>query len=314
MLDSACLRGVIAAVATPVDDRLEPDVRALAEHSRWLLDHGCDGLNVLGTTGGFASFSVAQRIGVMNAMAGSGLPLAAMMVGTGASAFADAVALTKAAVELRFGGALVIPPFYYKNVSDDGVFAYVANLIERVGAGDLRLYLYNFPAMSGVPYTPALIERLLAAYPGIVIGLKDSSNDAAYVAALHEAFPRFDVFPSSEAVLATARRSGYAGCISATVNVTAPLAGRVWNGADDARTEALQGELGAQRAAIASVPLIPAVHHLVSQLRRDAIWSRLNPPLHALTADELAALESRLAETSYGPENSVGTVSSHTGG
>lgn len=314
MLAQTRIRGVIAAVATPVDDRLEPDVRALVEHARWLLAHGCDGLNVLGTTGGFASFSVAQRVRVMEAFAASGLDLGAMMAGTGASAFADTVALTEAAVALGFGGALVIPPFYYKNVTEDGVFAYVANLIERTGSDGLRLYLYNFPALSGVPYTVPLVGRLLGAYPGIVAGLKDSSNDAAYAAALHEAFPQLDVFPSSEAVLAAARRSGYAGCISATVNLTAPLAGRVWNGADDSRTGALQRELGAIRAAIGSVPLIPAVHHLVGELRRENVWSRLNPPLHPLTAGERAALERALAATSYRTELEVATGSSHTGG
>jgi 4-hydroxy-tetrahydrodipicolinate synthase len=295
----ARIRGVVAAVATPVGGDLQPNHRALIEHSRWLLDNGCDGLNILGTTGGFASFSVAQRLGVMRALAGSGLPLGTMMVGTGTSAFEDTAELTKAAVDLGFAGALVIPPFYYKNVSEDGVFAHFANLVDRVGASGLRLYLYNFPAMSGVPFTPSLVERLLAAFPGIVTGLKDSSNDAAYVAALHEAFPQLDVFPSSEAVLATARRSGYAGCISATVNVTAPVAGRVWRGGGDEQTDELQRELAALRTAISSVPLIPAVHHLIAELRRNDVWSNLMPPLHALTPQERSDLESRLAATSY---------------
>jgi 4-hydroxy-tetrahydrodipicolinate synthase len=306
---SARIRGVVAAVATPVDGALQPDHRALVEHSRWLLDNGCDGLNILGTTGGFASFSVTQRLGVMRALASSGLPLGTMMVGTGTSALDDTVELTKAAVELGFAGALVIPPFYYKNVSEDGVFAYYAKLVERTGASGLRLYLYNFPAMSGVPFTLPLVERLLADFPGIVAGLKDSSNDAAYVAALHTAFPQLDVFPSSEAVLATARRSGYAGCISATVNVTAPLAGLVWDsagggaGRDGARTESetgtLQRDLAAIRAAISGVPLIPAVHRLTAALHGDAVWSNLMPPLHALTAQEALALDRALAATPY---------------
>jgi 4-hydroxy-tetrahydrodipicolinate synthase len=304
------IRGVVAAVATPVGADLQPDHRALIAHNRWLLENGCDGLNILGTTGGFASFSVAQRLGVMRALASSGLPLRTMMVGTGASALDDAAELTKAAVELGFAGALVIPPFYYKNVSEDGVFAYVARLVERVGARGLRLYLYNFPAMSGVPFTLPLVARLLAAFPGVVAGLKDSSNDAAYAAALHEAFPQLDVFPSSEAVLVTARRAGYAGCISATANVTAPLAARVWNAANGTANgggsptgsdvDAQQRELGAIRAAIASVPLVPAVHRLVAQLHGDPVWENLVPPLHALTEAERAELEAAVAATSYG--------------
>jgi 4-hydroxy-tetrahydrodipicolinate synthase len=288
------IRGVVAAVATPVDAALQPDHRALIEHSRWLLANGCDGLNILGTTGGFASFSVAQRLGVMHALAGSGLPLGTMMAGTGTSALADTVELTNAAADLGFAGALVIPPFYYKNVPEDGVFAYFTNVVERTRASGLRLYLYNFPAMSGVPFTPSLIERLLAAFPGIIAGVKDSSNDAAYAAAVHAAFPQLDVFPSSEAVLVAARNAGYAGCISATANVTAPLAARVWNGADD-----LQGELAAIRTAISGVPLVPAVHALIAELQRDAVWSNLMPPLHALTGRERALLDSALAATSY---------------
>lgn len=293
MAVSTRIRGVVAAVATPVDAALQPDAGRLVAHSRWLLDNGCDGLNILGTTGGFASFSVAQRLEVMRALAGSGLPLGTMMVGTGASAFADTLALTTAALDAGFAGALVIPPFYYKNVPEDGVFAFYANLIDAAGPR-LRLYLYNFPAMSGVAFTPSLVGRLIAAYPQTVIGLKDSSNDAAYVAALHDAFPALDVFPSSESVLANARTAGYAGCISATVNVTAPLAARVWRGALE-EVASVQRTLGAQREAIASVPLIPAVHHLVARLHRDEAWERVSPPLRALDVAQCAALRERYA-------------------
>ncbi len=307
MQDVARIRGVVAAVATPVDETYAPDHERLIAHGRWLLEHGCDGLNVLGTTGGFASFSTAQRIGVMRALAASGLPLRAMMAGTGAAAFDEALALTRAAVELGFGGALVIPPFYYKGVSEDGVFAYFARLIEAAGPPALRLYLYNFPAMSGVPFTLPLVRRLIDAYPGTVAGLKDSSNDAAYAAALHDAFPQLDVFPSSESVLAHARRAGYAGCISATANVTAPLAARVWNGDDD-----VQPSLAAIRDAIASVPLIPACHELLAQLHGDAAWRRVPPPLFALSHGEHAILDARLAATGY-RSTTVGTVGSLAG-
>ena len=290
------IRGVVAAIATPVDAAFQPNARALVAHARWLFEHGCDGLNVLGTTGGFASFSVAQRIGVMRALAESGLSLDAMMVGAGASALDDAVELTKTAVALGYGGTLLIPPFYYKNVTEDGIFAYVATLIERVGAPDLRLYLYNFPAMSAVPYTVALVERLITAYPRTIVGLKDSANDAAYCAALHRAFPEFAIFPSSESALTTARRAGYAGCISATVNLTAPLAGSIWHSADDAQTDARQTELAAIRDAIGRFPLIPAVHHLLDDLHGDATWSNVAPPLRPLTADERAELTALCGE------------------
>jgi 4-hydroxy-tetrahydrodipicolinate synthase len=288
------IRGVVAAVTTPVDATFAPDHERLVTHSRWLLAHGCHGLNILGTTGGFASFSTEQRRAVMVALASSGLPLESMMVGTGAAAFDETLELTRTAVDAGFAGALVIPPFYYKNVSDDGVFAYFVRLIDAVGDPRLRLYLYNFPAMSGVPFTVPLVRRLAAAYPGVVVGLKDSSNDAAYVAALHDALPELDVFPSSESVLTNARRAGYAGCISATANVTAPLAGRVWSGDDDA-----QPSLAAIRTAIASVPLIPACHYLVAALHGDRAYTNVPPPLRALSDADAGALRAALAQTAY---------------
>lgn len=306
------IRGVVAAVATPLFQRLDPDHVALVEHSRRLLANGCDGLNILGTTGSFASFSVAQRRGVMEALANSDLPLDAMMVGTGGAAFQDTVELTRRAVELGFAGALVIPPFYYKNVPEDGVYAYFVDLVDAVGASGLRLYLYNFPAMSGVPFTSALVERLLRAFPAVVVGLKDSSNDAAYVAELHRRFPELDVFPSSESVLASARIAGFAGCISATVNVTAPLAARVWNGDEEPGGDA-QRSLAAIRATISSLPVIPAVHALIAERYGEERWSRVAPPLYPLTADERAQLRLALAETAYESETRVATGSSHAG-
>src|SRR5437763_2582063 len=123
------LRGVIAAIATAVDENGEPDCARSTALARYLLDNGCDGLNVLGTTGEATSFSLAQRCRLMSAYRSSGLPLARMMVGTGAAATDDAIALTRHAAELGFAGALVLPPFYYKGVPDDGLRAYMAAVI-----------------------------------------------------------------------------------------------------------------------------------------------------------------------------------------
>lgn len=290
-------RGVLAAILTPVGPALEPDHARLIAHARWLLANGCDGLNVLGTTGEAASFSTAQRIALMEALAGAGLPLDAMLVGTGAAALSDAVLLTKAAVALGFAGALAIPPFYYKDLSEDGLFAFYAALIERTGSDALRLYLYNFPKMSGVAITPALTGRLCAAFGATVAGLKDSSGDMAYAAAMHRAYPALEVFPSSEASLAESRRAGYAGCISASANVTAPACAQVWHGTGD--LAAAQARAAAQRAAIAGFPLIPALRSLVSELHRDPEWLRAMPPLGTLASAERTALNERLRAAGY---------------
>ncbi|MBC5810345.1 MAG: dihydrodipicolinate synthase family protein [Candidatus Eremiobacteraeota bacterium] len=290
--------GILAAIATPVDDRLEPDHEAFLSHARHLLANGCDGLNVLGTTGQATSFSVGQRLRLMAAIASSGLPLEKMMVGTGAANLEDAVRLTQSSVELGFGGALVIPLFYYKNVSEDGVFSFFAELLARVD-GELRLYLYNFPGMSAVPFTPALVGRLLDAFPERITGLKDSSQDVAYEAELHRLFPAFEIFAASEAQLLDARRCGYAGCISATLNVTSALSGRVWAGEGGEATKTAQRDLAAIRGAISEFPLVPALHHMLAHACQREGWVRVMPPLRTLTADQERALDARLGQTAY---------------
>src|ERR1700744_5824763 len=174
------LHGVIAAVATAVSENGEPDAARSTAFARFLLDNGCDGLNVLGTTGEATSFSLDQRRGMMSAYAASGLPLDRMMVGTGAAAVADAIALTRHAAELGFAGARVLPPFYYKGVPDDGLVAYIDAIMSATAAQPIPVYLYHFPAQSGLHWHVALIRRLLDGYGERIVGLEDSSGDMAY--------------------------------------------------------------------------------------------------------------------------------------
>ena len=170
---SKALSGVIAAIATPIDESGAPDLKRAVNLARYLLDNGCDGLNVLGTTGEATSFSVDERKGVMDAYKANGLPLHRLMVGTGAAAVSDAVALTRHAAELGFGGALVLPPFYYKGVPDDGLVAYIDTLVKATDQKPIPIYLYHFPAMSGLPWHVALIRRLLDSFSSRIVGLKD---------------------------------------------------------------------------------------------------------------------------------------------
>ena len=167
------LRGVIAAIATAVDEDGEPDCGRATALAHFLLSNGCDGLNVLGTTGEATSFSLAQRKTVMNAYRAAGLPLEGMMVGTGAAATADAVALTRHAAELGFAGALVLPPFYYKGVPDDGLAAYIGTIVAATAERPIPIYLYHYPQLSGLPWHVALIRRLRDALGDRIVGLKD---------------------------------------------------------------------------------------------------------------------------------------------
>jgi len=297
----ARLKGVIAAAATPLTADGRIDQQKLARHCRNLLDLGCDGINLLGTTGEATSFSVAQRIETMESIARLGLPLDRFMVGTGAAALADAIRLTAKARELAFAGALVIPPFYYKGIDVAGLTGYFDTLIGALGASGLRLYLYHFPQNSGVPFSPDAVAALVDAHGDVVVGLKDSSGDLAYSAALVSRHPGFDVFPSAEAALAKGVNVGFAGCISATLNITCSLVADACRQADanPSMANALLAEATAIRTALASVPVVAAVKWALSDLQDDPLWERPMPPLRRLTETERMALTSVLGTTRY---------------
>lgn len=279
------LRGVIAAVPTPVTAGGEPDTKRFLRHAAWALENGCDGLNVLGTTGEANSLSADQRKAVMTAAA-DGLEANRLMVGTGTPDLATTIALTRLAHEKGFAAALVLPPFYYKNVTEDGLFAWFAAVVEATGDRPIPLYLYNFPQMTGIAVPPSLARRLATEFAGRVAGAKDSSGDLDYAFELAR-IEGFDVFPSSETALARAANDGYAGCVSATVNVAPQLSAALW--ADQANAS-LRNEVKAAREAISAQPLIPAVKYLVGRIQGDAEFERTLPPLLALDAEQKRAL------------------------
>jgi 4-hydroxy-tetrahydrodipicolinate synthase len=286
------LSGVFAAAITPLDRTGRPDPEAAARYCARLIDDGCDGINLLGTTGEAVSFSVAERIAIMEAVARSVAP-ARCMVGTGASAFDDSRVLTRAALELGYAGALVIPPFYYKALSEDEVFAWYARLIETIADERLALYLYHFPALSGVPLTLPLIERLVARYPQTIAGLKDSEGASGYAESLATAHPKLAIFPSSETRLRDAATCGFAGCISATVQVVAPLARDVRIGASNAA--AAHDALVAIRATIVGYGTIAAVRAVAAQRFGVPEYATPALPLAALSDERAAALARELA-------------------
>jgi 4-hydroxy-tetrahydrodipicolinate synthase len=285
-MTSSKLHGVIAAIATAIDGSGEPDCARSGALARFLLAHGCDGLNVLGTTGEATSFSREQRQRVMTAYRDAGLPLDRLMVGTGAASVADAVALTRHAAALGFAGALVLPPFYYKGVPDDGLVAYVETLVEVTAATPIAIYLYHFPAQSGLPWHVALIERLRRRFGARIVGLKDSSGDMAYARAAAALAPDFRVFPSTEAVLMEARAGAFAGCISATANLNPDLCARAWRSGDAVALDAAV----AIRKLFDGKPLVPGVKALLAHIHRDAAWARVMPPLSAFSPADRAAV------------------------
>lgn len=294
------LTGIFAAAATPLNPDLSINEEKLVSHCRWLLgEGGCDGVNLLGTTGEATSFSVGQRISAMSAISDSGLPMERFMVGTGAAAMADAVELTRTASDLGFAGALLLPPFYYKGIDEGALESYVATIIERACCGDLGVYLYHIPQMSAVPYTVGVVKSLAALFPDALAGIKDSSGDLDHAKALAAQLPSISVFPGSEAILAKAPEVNFAGCISGTTNVTGAIVSKGWNArsTEDGR-RTLRAAL-AIRAAIEAFPLIPAVKWLLAELQRDEGWRRVHPPLTDLSDGDWRMLRSKLSETDF---------------
>jgi 4-hydroxy-tetrahydrodipicolinate synthase len=280
------LSGVIAAIATPIDTSGFPDINRAINLARYLLDNGCDGLNVLGTTGEATSFSVAERKSVMDGYKTNGLPFERLMVGTGAAAVSDAVALTRHAAELGFAGALVLPPFYYKSVPDDGLVAYIDTLVKATQDKPIPLYLYHFPAMSGLPWHIALVKRLLEAYPTRIVGLKDSSGDMDYARAAAAVSENFAVFPSNEATLIEARSGAFAGCISATANLNADLCMHAWKSGN---TLALDAAVKIRKL-FDGKPLVSGVKAALAHIHNDPALALVKPPLTPFTAPDQATV------------------------
>jgi 4-hydroxy-tetrahydrodipicolinate synthase len=293
---SARARGVLSPVVTPFAKALKPDAARLARHCRWLVEQGV-GLAVFGTNSEGNSLSVGEKVALLDALVESGVPPERMMPGTGCCAFPDSVELTRATVRLGCAGVLMLPPFYYKNVSDDGLFRSYAEVIERVGDARLRIYLYHIPPVSQVPISLALIERLLDAYPGTIAGIKDSSGDWNNTQAMLDRFqPRgFDVFAGSESFLLATLRGGGAGCITATGNVNpAPIArlARDWRASNADRQQAA---LDAVRAVFQQFPMIPALKAAIAHYANDPEWATVRPPLVELDGAQQRTLTQALA-------------------
>jgi 4-hydroxy-tetrahydrodipicolinate synthase len=290
-MKNALYGGVNAAVLTALHDDLSVDLDRMVAHGKWLLAHGCNGLGLLGTTGEANSLGIQERIAVMEGFVEAGIPAAALLPGTGTTAITDTVLLTRKAEALGCRGALLLPPFFYKNPSQDGLFAYFSEVIERVG-GDIAIYLYHFPAQSAVPFTVDFIGRLLRAYPGKVKGIKDSSGDFANTRAYadHFAADGFEVFCGDDGALFDLLAVGGAGCITAAANVGSAISAEVYanQGTDIGR--AAQERLTRVRKAVTSAALIPGLKALVARNLADAAWLNIRPPHLRLSTDEAATL------------------------
>jgi 4-hydroxy-tetrahydrodipicolinate synthase len=279
---TALLTGVLAPVITPFRADLSPDVERYVRHCRWLLANGCSGLAVFGTNSEANSLSVDERIALLDALLEAGVPAARLMPGTGCCALPDSVRLTAYAVEQGCAGVLMLPPFFYKNVPDEGLYRNFAEVVQRVGDARLRIYLYHIPPVSAVGFSLAVVERLLRDYPGTVVGMKDSSGDWSNMERMLKALPGFQFFPGSEEFLLAAMRLGAVGTITATANIGPAAIDRLYRDWLSPEADAMQAAITDFRKAIVKFPQIPALKYTTAIYTAHPQWAMTRPPLQPL--------------------------------
>lgn len=293
------MSGVLCPVITPFSEDLSPDPDRLIRQCRWLLSQNV-GLAVFGTNSEANSLSIEEKTMLLDRLVEAGIDTSRMMPGTGCCALTETVKLTQHAVNLGCAGTLMLPPFYYKGVSDDGLFASFAEVIERVGSSSLRVYLYHIPPVSQVGISLDLIDRLVRAYPDTVVGVKDSSGDWDNTnAMLQRRWDDFRIFAGAETFLLQNMRSGGAGCISATANINPAAIDRLYQEWQSAEAEDLQRELNEIRETAMAYPMIPALKATVAHFSNDAQWRTVRPPLVALADDQCSALVTSLLKKGF---------------
>jgi 4-hydroxy-tetrahydrodipicolinate synthase len=292
------LTGAFAPVVTPFHADGSPDGARFIAHCRWLLDQGA-GLAPFGTNSEANSMAAEERMALLDSLVAAGLPAARMLPGTGACSPTETAQLSRHALKHGCAGVLMLPPFFYKGISDDGLYAYYADVIARIGDSRLKLYLYHIPALSGVPIPHAVIERLLRDFPGTVVGIKDSSGDWDNLKTMLERFPDLAVFPASESFISRTRPMGARGCISATVNINPARISQLVHVWSSAEGPALQAEVDKVRQIVQGYPMIPALKEVLAQGLHDPQWQRVRAPLVTLSGPQSVGLHTALAGAGF---------------
>jgi len=292
--------GVNAAAATPVTADGRPDHALFTAHCRALIDEGCHGIAMLGTTGEANSIGLRDRMALLEAALAAGIPGEALLPGTSTPAADDAIELTRHAVKAGVKGCLVLPPYYYKSPSEEGLFRFYARLIEGVGDDALRLVLYHIPQISMIPIPHDLIERLMAEFPGIVVAIKDSSGDFENMKAMAHRFPELGVITGADPLLWPLLKEGGAGCITGAANLCATLLREMWDSWEDpdneSELEILQERIVAWRTLSNRFVQLSTVKAMVARRRGSDGWFNMLPPFVETTPEVRAAIYAEMAE------------------
>jgi 4-hydroxy-tetrahydrodipicolinate synthase len=300
MNDSKRIKGVLAPVVTPFKADYSPDHNRFVAQCKWMLTQG-SGLAVFGTNSEANSLSANERIALLESLLQAGVDPTHMMPGTGCCAFTDTVRLTEHAVKAGCAGVLMLPPFYYKDVTEEGLFRTFSEIIERVGDARLQIYLYHIPPVAVVGITPKLVERLLKRYPKAIAGMKDSSGDWNNTKTFLDAFAKqgFDVFVGSESFLLANMRNHGAGCISATANVNPAAIDKLYREWKNADADAQQAQLDVVRKTTGQYVMIPSLKAVIAHFANDPEWATARPPLVELTAPQAKAVVDGLLKLGF---------------
>jgi 4-hydroxy-tetrahydrodipicolinate synthase len=290
---------MLTAALTPLDNDLNADYPRLVNHIQWLLKRGNNGITLLGTTGEANSFGVDERKRILEAVLNAGIPSNRLLVGTGCCSVTDTVTLTKHAWSLNVAGILLLPPFYYKNVSDLGIETYITKLLDKVGESKIEIYLYHFPQLSGVPFTTKLTERLVSRYPKNIVGMKDSGGDWAHMDEIIKTIPGFRLYTGNEKFLLQALKAGAVGCISASANLTSPEAAVVYEAWKKGSGEKEQVRLSKLREVLEMYPSIGTLKYVFAKLSGVQDWLNVRPPNAIITEQERFQIEQKLKGLDY---------------
>ena len=303
------LQGVFSPVITPFNRDFTVDHKKLAKQCEWLISQEV-GLAVFGTNSEANSLSVDEKIFLLDKVIDYGIDPGKLMPGTGCCSMTDTINLTKHAVKVGCAGVLMLPPFYYKAVDDDGLFKYFSNIIESVDDERLRIYLYHIPPIAMVGISLKLIEALLEKFPITIAGIKDSSGDWNNTQQmLDEKWDDFGIFAGSESFLLETMQQGGAGCISATANVNPRNIYNVYKNWQKPNASYMQEEIDMVRSIVQKYPLIPALKSIVSHFRKDSEWNILRPPLKELHPDESKKLIAELESINFKIDYSSSDIS-----
>ena len=291
--------GVLAPVVTPFKKDLSPDTERFLDLCRWITSQKAN-LAVFGTNSEANSLSVKEKINLLEKLISSGISGDSLMPGTGCCSISDTVELTKLAVSLGCRGVLMLPPFYYKGVTDEGLFTYFSEVIERVNDEHLSIYLYHIPPISQIPLSSTLVNQLVSKYPEVVAGIKDSSGDWNQTESFHKLnLPNFRIFCGSESFLLKNMQVGGAGCISATANVNPLAINELFENWAHPDAELQQNRVNKIRNIFQRYPMIPALKEAIALQSGDKEWSRVRAPLIPISKNQSDALRDELKAASF---------------